>query len=390
MATVDTPAIEHEIQDFVFKRIGERVRLDLGTEGQVAIAPVSPHGSTILGIFWVQVVQHPNNYPPRHYPYRHLYQAAGKHVVALGVDTVCITVCLATGKLTISGTLALDWFVMRFSGIMQAYTMLLLSKGQEIKEPFSSEQRRLMKTVRAQMLKKHLEDWPDVVVNEDMRVLDARQIMRDQRELAGEDSTDGKDPPVGPLLGEKTAAEFHIDNLLSSSRLDSQLGKLKQGVMADGATLYAVWTSLLDRWFSDPNTKVFVVTPSIDQPSLERLCHLVLNHRLTASLEMLATPLVSRCGHLADVRHEVMKKLSPKDQVFAEYKVYNSMVYPRAEFQAKFIAGLRGGSVEVLVTSADAKAKHFQEEHSSMVMYQELPAADFDTRLLGPIIASVD
>ncbi|KAK7504733.1 hypothetical protein BaRGS_00003761, partial [Batillaria attramentaria] len=385
----DQPAIEKEIQEFVFTRTGEKVRVDLGTEGQAAIVPVSHHGSTVLGIFWLRVLQHPNNYPPQHYPYRQLYRAAGKHLVSLRVDTVNIMVCLVTGTLTICGTVALDWFVMRFSGIMTAYTKPPAG-GQELKEPFDAEQRRLMKTVRSQILKKYMADWPDVVVTEDMKVLDARQIMRDKQEEEGADDTDGKDPPVGPLLGEKPAAEYHIDNLLSSSALSSQLETLKQGVMTDGATLYAVWTSLLNRWFSDPQTKVFIVTPAIDEPSLERLCHIVLNHRLTASLEMLATPLESRCGHLADVRHNVMKKLTPKDRVFAEYKVYNSMVYPRAEFQAKFVAGLRGSSAEVLLTSADAKGKHFQEEHSSMVIFQELSAAEFDTRLLAPIIASID
>ena len=160
--------------------------------------------------------------------------------------------------------------------------------------------------------------------------------------------------------------------------------------MTDGATLYAVWSSLLDRWFSDSKTKVFIVTPAIDSQSLERLCYIVLNHRLTATLEMLATPLQSSCGQLADIRREVMLKLPPKDQVFAEYKVYNAMVFPRAAFQAKFIAGLCGDTVEVLLTSADAETKHFQEEHSSMVMFQTLSAAEFDSRFLAPIVASVD
>ena len=184
--------------------------------------------------------------------------------------------------------------------------------------------------------------------------------------------------------------QFFLFLQLSSAALADHLVKLEQGVMTDGANLYAVWASLLDRWFSDSNTKVFIITPAIDSRILERLCHIVLNHRLTATLEMLATPLQSCCGRLADIRREVMLKLPPKDRVFAEYKVYNAMVFPRVEFQAKFIAGLCGDSVEVLLTSADAETKHFQEEHSSMVMFQTLSAAEFDSRFLAPIVASVD
>lgn len=160
--------------------------------------------------------------------------------------------------------------------------------------------------------------------------------------------------------------------------------------MIDGATLYAVWTSLLDRWFSDSDTKVYIVTPVLDTPCLQRLCHIFLNNRLSGSLVMLATPLKSRCGHLADVRHEAMYSLPTKDQLSVEYNIYNSMVFPATEFQAKFIAGVCHGSVEVLLTSANCESKHFQAEHSSMAIFQTMSADEFDRRLLAPIIASVD
>ena len=90
------PAMEKEIQAFVFGRTWEKVKLVLGTEDQVAIEPISHHGSTMLGIFWLKVLQHPNNYPVQHYPYSKLYKAAGKHQVTLHVDTVKISICLVS------------------------------------------------------------------------------------------------------------------------------------------------------------------------------------------------------------------------------------------------------------------------------------------------------
>ena len=90
------PAIESMIQGFVFDRTGEKVKLVLGTEDQVAIEPISHHGSTMLGVFWLKVLQHPNNYPVEHYPYCKQYKAAGKHQVVLHVDTIKINVCLVS------------------------------------------------------------------------------------------------------------------------------------------------------------------------------------------------------------------------------------------------------------------------------------------------------
>lgn len=160
--------------------------------------------------------------------------------------------------------------------------------------------------------------------------------------------------------------------------------------MTDGAELYAVWSTLLNHWFANKDTKVYLVTPAIDVPCLERLCHLYLNNRLTANLNMLATPLQSQCGHLADIRRTVMQSLPPKDQVFVEYNVYNSMLYPKAEFQAKFIAGVCGEHVEVLLTSANCERKHFSAGHSSLALFQQISLTEFDSHLLAPIISSVD
>ena len=92
----NAPAIEKEIQEFVFRRTGEQVKLDLGTEGQVSIEHVGHRGSIMLGTFWLKVLQHPNNYPVQQYPYRRLYKAAGKYQMSLRVDTVRVDVCLVS------------------------------------------------------------------------------------------------------------------------------------------------------------------------------------------------------------------------------------------------------------------------------------------------------
>lgn len=54
--------------------------------------------------------------------------------------------------MSISGVVALDWFVTRFSGLMKAY-VLPAKGGQEMKDPFDAEQKRLIKTVKSHILK---------------------------------------------------------------------------------------------------------------------------------------------------------------------------------------------------------------------------------------------
>jgi hypothetical protein len=68
-----------------------------------------------------------------------------------------------------------------------------------------------------------LEDWPDVVMDEDLNVLDARQILREREEAAREKdlaegiaAVAGADVPVGPLTGEHPIGTHHIDNMVST------------------------------------------------------------------------------------------------------------------------------------------------------------------------------
>ena len=61
----------------------------------------------------------------------------------------------ATGKLTITGAVALDWFVMRFAGVMNGYTVPVIT-GKKLKDPFDAEQMRLYKSIKKEMLHKRM------------------------------------------------------------------------------------------------------------------------------------------------------------------------------------------------------------------------------------------
>ena len=116
-------AIEKRLRTFVSTKTGEGVYLDVSKEGTVCIKHASKRGSTVLAIFWINVLQHRNNYPVKHFPYRKLYKSAtkGDDRIILHVDGVTLSVFMATGLLTICGLSAIEWFVDRFPEIMDGY-----------------------------------------------------------------------------------------------------------------------------------------------------------------------------------------------------------------------------------------------------------------------------
>ena len=60
-----------------------------------------------------------------------------------------------TGRLAIIGAAAMDWFVMRFAGVMDAYTWpVVLCKKQN--NPFDAETLRLFRAAKEEMLRSRM------------------------------------------------------------------------------------------------------------------------------------------------------------------------------------------------------------------------------------------
>ncbi|XP_033735719.1 uncharacterized protein LOC117324153 isoform X2 [Pecten maximus] len=114
-------AIEKHIKTFVSNKIGESVYLDLSKSKFVIIKHKVKRGSISLASLWIRVLQHHNNYPVQHYPYRTLYEANGNRKIKLKIDDVTMTVFLTTGTLTIQGNFVLEWFTQRFEDILRNY-----------------------------------------------------------------------------------------------------------------------------------------------------------------------------------------------------------------------------------------------------------------------------
>lgn len=173
--------------------------------------------------------------------------------------------------------------------------------------------------------------------------------------------------------------------------LQEQLDNLRTGCVKDGSTfIYRLWKSTLHHWFSEPDRKVYIVTPFLDAARLNDVCNIVLDHRLEANLD--AIYVRSLCDHDRDihsVKKNVIQKYRVHDQVFIEYKIYANIFYPLKNFHAKFIACIKGNTAEVLMTSASFHGDHFDYSNMDSVQYQTMSDVDFISRFLGPINASI-
>ena len=119
-AVIMEAPVETFIKDFVWARTGEKVYVDLSTPSVVLIRDVTAYGSTALAALWLNILQHPNNYPVQHYPYRKLYQKNGTYNVVLSVDDVTLTVSMTLGSLRMKGEFILHWFQTQFLKVLDS------------------------------------------------------------------------------------------------------------------------------------------------------------------------------------------------------------------------------------------------------------------------------
>ena len=166
-----------------------------------------------------------------------------------------------------------------------------------------------------------------------------------------------------------------------------QLSLLDKGCVVSGCVLHQLWRSVLDLWLSDNQGRVFIVTPHIDADRLTDVCMLYLNHKIDAALDMLCIPLAHVKERFASVRSKVIKRFSPKDQVYLEYKEFGNVVYPITAFSSSFISIVRNGMAHVLVTNVPFDRESFLKITSANVQYLEMTETQFITSHIDPLLS---
>lgn len=392
--------IETFVKDFVWARTGETVYIDLSTPSVVLIRDVTTHGSTALAALWLNILQHPNNYPVQRFPYIKLYQKNGMYKVMLAVDDVTLTVSMELGSLKMKGEFILHWFQTQFLKVLDSF-----EKTWSSPQPLADRYSQMKKSWKVS--KKEI----DVAHQVESSIMEAWYIENSKGYTAisqnnYQNLTDEKDNNLTEKLSEdnedltKKPSHDNEDLTVALQNLNTEKGSddiIEKQIMClyDGCVqhgpeyIYILWKCLLEQWFKDATNRVYIVTPQLDVDRLKDICQLVLKNRLTANLEALYVH--QKCDlveNIGDVKRSVQTSFPSKDQVFIEYKIYSNIVYPLAPFQCKFIACINNGKVKVLQTSANFHADHFVKDNVDTVSFHQMTKDEFHQRFLKPILAS--
>ena len=165
--------------------------------------------------------------------------------------------------------------------------------------------------------------------------------------------------------------------------------KLVVGGLKNGFTyVYQLWKSLLNHWFGQEGTRVYMASPFLDTERLTDIVEIFLRHKPRTNLEVFYTQAKSNekgKKSTAEMKKEVSNIFNPKLGPFIEYHVYRHIMYPRIKFNANFLAGVRDGIARVLVTSASFDGNHFAAENFETVMYIQLSEVEFREKYIKPI-----
>ncbi|GFS15236.1 hypothetical protein ElyMa_006766100 [Elysia marginata] len=332
-----------------------------------------------LGIFWVHVFQHSNNYPVYSYPYKTLYRGGKEYELQVRVDGVTVTINLASGQLYVKGCHALDWFVQRIPSLLKAYSSPNGWSGPRSIQPiFSPEEVKILASEKEKHYKQYLEEnWPPSVLESS-----GATVM----------STGQTDPFHEPadahscLSGQDLETYSPDADLLTADETRQQLAHLESGQSIPGVALYRLWRSALNLWFSDSQSKVFLVTPYIDSGRLIDVSELFLRHKLTACLDTLVVPVSSVQGKFAVVRREAIQRFSVQEQVVLEYKILGKVVFPVVDILNSFLAVVENGKAHVLHTNADFNASSFVTTSVTAVHFSHMDEELFMKNYLDPIL----
>ncbi|KAH3844692.1 uncharacterized protein LOC127872855 isoform X2 [Dreissena polymorpha] len=392
-------AIEKSVKDFVFSKIQEKVYLDVSTSNTICIKSCAKQGSIALAMFWLRVLRHQNNYPMPKFPYKDVYDKQGYYKVILKADSVTITTFMRCGTLVMEGSWVLEWFLNTFPAIMEGYDA-------PIRQPLTN----------STVYRQYTENWKRARDADTLRLAEkeaaerlsedrALEILNDDRSRIishadkNEDSKKATKSMAEILQQAANAAEKEAEEELELMMLDvwpkdileNQLVHLKTCRVRDGSTyIYPLWKSLLHTWLSDPTRRVYIVTPQLDAVRLVDICNIVLQHRIEANLDSIFVMQTCDQGQtIHQVKNKALSKYDAKDQMYIEYKVYGSIIYPSRRFGASFIACIHGKEAEILTTTACFHGSHFDRSCMDSVHYQKMSDIDFVSKFLAPINASL-
>lgn len=369
---------EKDLSNSVNSKTGEPISVYLESEKSVEIRALSRKGSMPLGVFWVHVFQHPNNYPVYSHPYKTLYRGGKEYELQIRVDGVTVTINLASGQLHIKGCHAIDWVVQRMPSLLEAYSSPPGKCGSRDVQPiFTPKEVKILASEKEKRYKQYLVTWPQSVME-----ASGEAVMSAGQANPFHETADA----VSCLNGQDLETYSPDADLLTADETKEQLTRLETGQSIPGVSLYRLWRSTLNLWFSNSDAKVFLVTPYIDSGRLIDVCELFLRHKLSACIDTLIVPLSSIQGKFAVVRKKALLRFPVQEQVLLECKVLGKVIFPVVDILNSFLAVVKNGKAHVLHSNADFNASSFVTTSVTAVHFSHMDEELFLKNFLDPIL----
>ncbi|XP_060602195.1 uncharacterized protein LOC132755341 [Ruditapes philippinarum] len=177
---------------------------------------------------------------------------------------------------------------------------------------------------------------------------------------------------------------------------DKRTLKEKLGDVSDGGVfrgkdfIYPLWKTLLNKWLAYKTSKVYLVTPFLDEQRMQEVCRIAL---LNEADDRIASFYVrEKCNFsksISDLQETVTGEIksddkSKKMQTRLE-SIYEKIVDPGKTFHAKFMCCVRGSKAEVFITSANFHGSHFDCNNLDTVQYITTTKKNFEERFLQPL-----
>ncbi|KAK6181702.1 hypothetical protein SNE40_009506 [Patella caerulea] len=366
------PVIEQNIKEFIYSKTRECVFVDIQTTSSIKIVPKIKHGSIVLGILWVKVLQHHGNYPVTKYPYKKKIDSKSVYEIVLSLEDVVIIVNLKTGLLEIKGRFVIEWFTRYFQSVLNVYDGILKETCKPEKIYTEIEVKHLDRDIETNK-QYYANNWPDEALKDGVSVFNVSSNVLT--------SVDSEVPLELQVPDEKDL------DVMTQEEVDEQTSTLAPGSVLDGVTLHRIWRSLLNAWCSSENCSISIATPRIDVPSLVEICHFFIKYREIVKICAICIPMQFDGTKLGVIKQDVLKEFSSSDQIFIEYKIFTQFLYPLNTFKVTFISSLnKDGIVDVLATSGDFTKSGFSKKSSNLVVYNSMREDEFKSKYLNPIM----
>ncbi|XP_053378442.1 uncharacterized protein LOC123545031 [Mercenaria mercenaria] len=161
----------------------------------------------------------------------------------------------------------------------------------------------------------------------------------------------------------------------------------KAGIHDSKNYIYPLWKTLLNKWFSYKNSKVYIVTPFLDEQRMQDVCRIILHNEADEQLTNFYVR--EKCNNgksISELQETVLGKIELDDIHQKRLKnIFEKITDPGKWFHAKFMCCVQDITADLFITSANFQGSHFDHNNLETVQYVTMTKQIFEERFLEPL-----